>query len=255
LDENFGVAEWTDAKPLKPDTDCQGDQLAGCPYAPLDAACHFVVNSNNQTATFAVGMNKKPLVTGWKSISSSESHSCGIALDDQVYCWGSNTSGALGDGTSRNSSIPVAVDTSGVLSGKTATKLAVGTFHSCVIASDNQVYCWGSGNAGQLGNFSYKDNYAPVAVDTSGVLSGKAIIDISAGLYHTCAVTSENLVYSWGDGFNGQLGNGSNNDSPVPVAVDTSGVLSGKNVSAIAAGETHTCVIANSLMYCWGRKL
>ena len=90
-----------------------------------------------------------------------------------------------------------------------------------------------------------------MAVDTSGVLAGKTVTAISTGGSHTCAV-AEGRAYCWGSNYSGTLGNNSTVDSLVPVAVDTSGVLAGKTVTAISAGWNHTCVLADGRAYCWG---
>ncbi|MDB5167906.1 MAG: cell surface receptor domain protein, partial [Candidatus Saccharibacteria bacterium] len=198
------------------------------------------------------GQNFTP---GWKEISqitSGANHSCGI-YDSQAYCWGINTYGQLGNNTRNASSAPVAVDTSGVLSGKTIISVAAGVGHTCAVASDNQTYCWGYNAYGQLGNNSAVTSYKPVAVDTAGVLASKTVLSIATGGYHTCAVTSDNLMYCWGYNYYGALGNNSTTQSNVPVAVTTTGVLNGKTVTSITAGDYHTCAIASdSQAYCWG---
>ena len=74
---------------------------------------------------------------------------------------------------------------------------------------------------------------------------------ISAGSNHSCAI-ADGQAYCWGSGGDGRLGNNSETDSLVPVAVDTSGVLSGKTITAISAGERHTCAVADGRAYCWG---
>jgi prepilin-type N-terminal cleavage/methylation domain-containing protein len=189
-----------------------------------------------------------------KAISLGDSHTCVIASDDQVYCWGRNSNyGQLGNGTNTNSNIPVAVSTSGVLSGKTVKAISAGSDYTCVIASDNQAYCWGRGTGGQLGNGTNTNSNIPVAVSTSGVLSGKTIKAINSGDAQTCAIASDNLAYCWGIGTSGELGNGTNTNSNIPVAVSTSGVLSGKTIKAISVGWLFACAIASdNLAYCWG---
>ena len=97
---------------------------------------------------------------------------------------------------------------------------------------------------GQLGNNSTANSSVPVKVDTSGVLAGKTIKQISTGHYHTCAVASDDKMYCWGENNNGELGNGSTVDSRVPVAVNMTGVLAGKTIKQISTGPSyHTCVM------------
>src|SRR5690606_1462446 len=142
-----------------------------------------------------------------------------------------------------DSSIPVAVYASGVLSGKTVTDISVGDQYSCAVAN-GAAYCWGQNTSGSLGNNSTTTSYVPVAVYTGGALSGKTVTAVSAGLSHSCAVAN-GAAYCWGANIYGQLGIGATTASSVPVAVNTSGVLNGKTVTAISAGQTHTCAIAD----------
>jgi prepilin-type N-terminal cleavage/methylation domain-containing protein len=213
----------------------------------------YFLNVINGHQTIASGDCESFYAIAWKQISAGVYHTCAIASDDQVYCWGRNNDGQLGDNSTIDSSVPVAVDTSGALSGKTIKSISAGYYHTCAIASDDQAYCWGYNAYGALGNNSTTDSSVPVAVNTSGVLSSKNIISVSAGGAHTCAIASDNKAYCWGRNTYGRLGNNSTTDSSVPVAVYTSGVLSGKTITSVSAGGNHTCAIASdNQIYCWG---
>jgi alpha-tubulin suppressor-like RCC1 family protein len=214
-------------------------------------------NNSTTNSSTPVAVDTSGVLSGKtiNQISTSRHHTCVIASDNQAYCWGYNTYGQLGNNSTTDSSIPVAVNTSGVLNGKTIKSISNKFSHTCVIASDNQAYCWGYNGYGQLGNNSTTDSSIPVAVNTSGVLSGKTINQISANYVHTCAIASDNQAYCWGAGSNGRLGNNSTTNSSVPVAVYTSGVFSGKTINQISAGYYHTCAVASdNQAYCWGRN-
>jgi alpha-tubulin suppressor-like RCC1 family protein/type II secretory pathway pseudopilin PulG len=205
--------------------------------------------------THPVAVNTSGVLSGKTitAISAGQLHTCVIASDNNAYCWGANASGQLGNNSTTQSLVPVAVNTSGVLSGKTVKAIATGYNSTCVIASDNNAYCWGDNGTGELGNNSTTQSNVPVAVNTAGVLSGKTIKSIAINQYHTCAIASDNQAYCWGRGNSGELGNNASAESNVPVAVNTSGVLSGKTVTAIAVGRYHSCAIASdSRAYCWG---
>lgn len=190
------------------------------------------------------------------TVSLGYNNTCAVASDNNAYCWGVASSGQLGNNSITQSTVPVAVSTTGVLSGKTIQKLSTGANHSCVIASDNLAYCWGSGTNGRLGNNSTANSLVPVAVNTAGVLSGKTILQIATGSRHSCAIASDNLVYCWGRNTEGQLGDNTTSQRTTPVAVNTAGALSGKTILSISAGGDHTCVIASdNLVYCWGRNV
>jgi Fibronectin type III domain/Regulator of chromosome condensation (RCC1) repeat/Putative Ig domain len=183
-------------------------------------------------------------------ITGSAEATCALDSAGAAYCWGANIHGDLGDGSMTDSSVPVAVDTSGVLAGKTLTQITAGAFQTCALDSAGAAYCWGGNGSGQLGDGSTTDSSVPVAVDTSGVLAGKTLTQITTGVGATCALDSAGAVYCWGDDSNGQLGDGSTASSSVPVAVDTSGALAGKK---IAAGWGATCALDSAgAAYCWG---
>ncbi|MCL2451665.1 glycine-rich protein [Candidatus Saccharibacteria bacterium] len=195
-----------------------------------------------------------------KQIAAGNSHTCAIASDDTLYCWGSNTNGQLGDTTTNQHNVPTAVSSgnTGLIGGKTAKQITAGTLHTCAIASDDTVYCWGSNGSGRLGDNSLTQRPAPTAVSSgnTGLVGGKTAKQITAGDAHTCAVASDGMAYCWGLGDTGQLGNGYTNNSSIPITISSyinPGLLSGKTVQQITAGSNHTCAIASDgTTYCWG---
>ncbi len=224
------------------------------PGTPL-AAGNTVARLPQAGASFRVrvGMENKERFMSAKQSSAGFYHSCAIVLNDKAYCWGSNNNGQLGNGSTTSSRVPVAVNMSGVLAGKTIKQISVGEYHTCAVASDDKAYCWGSNNNGQLGNGSTTSSRVPVAVNMSGVLAGKTIKQISVEFSTNCVVASDNKTYCWGGNSNGQLGNDSLTNSNIPVAVNTSGVLAGKTIKQVNTGGFHTCALAiSSKMYCWG---
>lgn len=220
--------------------------------------------ADNTPATLAKTKNSFRVRVGIENNSSAFTsvstggfnHTCSIDSHGKPYCWGEGTYGALGRGSTASSSVPVAVDMSGVLSGKTIKQIAVGDWHTCAVASDGKAYCWGYGvTHAELGNGTMSQANSPVAVATNGVLSGKTVKRIAAGFDHNCAIASDDKVYCWGDNGNGQLGNGSTTQSNVPVAVSTTGALAGKTIKRIATGSDHACAVTtDNQVYCWGRN-
>jgi alpha-tubulin suppressor-like RCC1 family protein len=144
-----------------------------------------------------------------KNLSGSKGpsdHTCAIGFYGNLYCWGRGGDGQLGNGTYNNSFEPVRVNDGGALGEKTLKASAVGSGHTCAIASDGTLYCWGKNNYGQLGTGNTNGSPYPVAVDNSGALSGKTIFMVSAGYGHSCALASDFKTYCWGDNFYGQVG-------------------------------------------------
>jgi alpha-tubulin suppressor-like RCC1 family protein len=212
---------------------------------------------NNSTAesSVPVAVTTSGVLSGvvLTQISAGSSSACGLGSTGAAYCWGGNGSGQLGNNSTTQSPVPVAVTTSGVLSGKTLAQVAVGNNFACALDSTGAAYCWGHNGQGELGIGSTTDSHVPAAVTTSGVLSGRILTQITGGGTATCALDSTGAAYCWGDDVDGDLGNNSTTESNVPVAVTTSGVLSGKTLIQATAGVTFGCALdTTGAAYCWG---
>ena len=141
-------------------------------------------------------------------VARGSDHACAI-VSGQLYCWGASTGvGELGTGvTIVNEHTPVPVGATGVMASKTVTDISLQSSYSCAVAS-GEAFCWGSNTNGRLGDNSTTQRNAPVAVNTSGVLSGRTVTAIETGNNaHTCAV-ADGLAFCWGSNINGRLGNG-----------------------------------------------
>lgn len=189
----------------------------------------------------------------FKQISVAAFKVCGIASDDNAYCWGDNSGGQLGDGTSSmdHYSTAVAVNRSGTLAGKTIKQIATTELSACAIASDNKVYCWGFNDTGSSA-FAF-ENSSPVALDMSGALAGKTAKKIVAGGESSggsyCIIASDDNVYCWGNNNNGQFATGDQSQANSPVAA----ILAGKTIKDLSLGANHMCVIASDdKIYCAG---
>lgn len=172
-----------------------------------------------------------------------------------AYTWGYNDAGQLGTGGSgpaEYSTVPVAVVTDGVLAGKVVAAVGGGSNHSFALAN-GRVYTWGANGSGQLGNNSSTGNTTPVTVSTAGVLGTQTVTAVAGGGSYNLALAN-GKVYAWGNNFYGSLGNGTNTNSTVPVAVSTAGVLNGQTITAVTSGGTHGLVVANGQAFAWGNN-
>lgn len=174
-------------------------------------------------------------------VAAGGAHSCMLDTDGIVRCWGANSSGELGDGTTTDRRAPIIVTG---LPGIVA--VAAGAAHTCALDGAGNVHCWGTNLSGQLGDGTTTSSLTPVTVQ--GLTNVAAI---AAGREHTCALTSAGAVWCWGRNDDGQLGNAASTNSAAPVQV--SGL--DKSALAIAAGGAHTCARDNkSIVKCWGRN-
>ncbi|MCH8254525.1 MAG: hypothetical protein IID06_04175, partial [Gemmatimonadetes bacterium] len=130
------------------------------------------------------------------SIDAGILHTCAISFSGSVYCWGFNGTGQLGDGTTTLSTVPVKVS-----GGHTFASVAAGGGHSCAVTMDGTAYCWGHDRNGQLGNGTEEETLSMVPVLVGATLVFRSV---SAGLAHTCGVTTDNVAYCWGLNSSGQ---------------------------------------------------
>jgi alpha-tubulin suppressor-like RCC1 family protein len=181
------------------------------------------------------------------AVSAGKGHSCGLASNGAVYCWGRNSNGELGDGTTDNQLTPVQVQAPpGVTFAAVSVGGEPGGGHSCAVAATSgAVYCWGYNGNGQLGDNTTTDALAPVAATPP---SGVTFATVDAGDSHTCALTPVGAAYCWGANGSGQLGDGTTVDSLVPTPVQ-----GGFTFGTVSAGSVHTCAVTTTgAGYCWG---
>jgi len=222
------------------------------PYACGPTACKFTCTANTDCAAGNFcWLNACVKLT---DVSAGYKHTCARTTTGNLQCWGYNGNGQLGDNSTTDRLLPVAVmglSTSAEVGTATAAVVATGWDHTCALTTGGGVKCWGNNTWGQLGNSSTTESHVPVAV--SGLSSG--VVSIVAGNDNTCALTTGGGVQCWGYNVDGELGTTSTMMcagvpcSVVPVPV--SGLSSG--VTAITEGAAHACaVMTGGGVVCWG---
>ncbi|MBU1242755.1 hypothetical protein KKD52_01840 [Myxococcota bacterium] len=173
----------------------------------------------------------------WLAVDAGNNHTCAIAADHSLWCWGDNQYGQLGTGDITDSLVPVAV------SGMAANVIAVATGggHTCAIKTGNSLWCWGRNQYGQLGIGSTTDKLTPTLVPS------ESFATIRLGSFFSCGIKTNGTVACWGLNASGQVGLSDNNQhSPYTVGAVSGGL-------AVGCGGQHACAVNSSGNgYCWG---
>ena len=188
---------------------------------------------------------------GWAKQLSSFSYFatfvCAAQNDGLVSCWGHNSDGQLGDGSSTNRSQPVLVKNIDKVQ-----QVAAGYRHACAIRDAGKVACWGQNSFGQTGNgiASSTDVMAPVDTGLEGATS------VCAGYGHSCAVTQDGSVHCWGRSSQGTLGNGKTSTSSLDYVTKPAKVPGVAGAVEVGCGYDWTCArTSDGDVYCWGDSL
>jgi alpha-tubulin suppressor-like RCC1 family protein len=187
----------------------------------------------------------------FRQVETNFEHTCGVSYpDNQAYCWGRNFDGQLGNGTRTGpetgyygpySSKPVAVV--GTLAFR---QVSAGYYHTCGVTTDNRAFCWGLNKYGQIGDSTtvYR------RVKPTLVARAHQFRQVDAGGNTTCAVTTDDRAFCWGEGRQGQVGNGK-----VAFYFWPRAVAGGLSFSRVSAGLYHTCgETTGNRAYCWGNN-
>lgn len=303
LDANGAEQSWGSAPggigPLRPETNCKGavdfpgnryvfensklrttfevgDLEASTKSAALSAATAQISSTGRVEITNGSGtVLKTYTAVVKKSVTwpadidatrtvSGTNRTCAI-LSNNVWCWGKNNMGQLGDGTTSDSNIPVKVRSIGDMKYGKIIDIFTAQHHSCVLTqlgSNKKVYCWGSNENGQLGNGSSGvGNYSSVPVEVGGTLAGKDVTSIGGTGDVSCAIVS-GKIYCWGRNNMGQLGFG-NPGNPgfraTPVQINSGGhnrLPSNYFATKLATGgsrsQTMCTITTEKRAYCWG---
>ncbi|HWT85506.1 MAG TPA: hypothetical protein VN177_07015 [Myxococcales bacterium] len=232
-------------------------------------------DGSSGTASSGPTPRKVASLAGVVAIAAGSGHTC-AATATQLFCWGRNDFGQVGDGTNIGPRLAPTV----VLGVSAPSAIGLGELHTCALISSG-LSCWGANGAGQLGNGTITPSKTPSPVslsasflgvganhscagDNSGALScwganSQGQVDNSmqdqlspkgapsnaraavGGVGHTCAVTGQDMK-CWGLNDKEQLGGSGHEESDVHIS----------GVQAAAAGSKHTCALKNGGVYCWG---
>ena len=200
--------------------------------------------------TVAASLYPYTVGQGWDVIDAGHRSACGTKRTGGTHCWGLSWFGQLGIGTPQfdGYTSPQPVDDPERPLTPIFQKLAHGYGHVCGL-SGTSTHCWGLNDAGQVGDPVLVDNARQNHVAPYHVTSAPPLVNVTAGLYHTCGLTQEGNAFCWGANDLGQLGRGTTGgNDPTPTRV-----LTTLRFTSIDAGGWHTCAVAiDGTAHCWG---
>ena len=193
--------------------------------------------------TAAIGDEVVEAAVSWR-------HGCARRRNGDLWCWGANESGQVGNGSEASQPTPVRVI-------EDVASVVAGSRHSCALRSDSSVWCWGDNAAGQLGvDDNIGESLFPLPV--TSMSSGVADITSGPAATHTCAVKFDGTAWCWGDNQYGQLGRGNSGGeslAPVQVTNDANGADFG-DVTDMCTSKRSSCARkSDGTLWCWGYEL
>ncbi len=188
-------------------------------------------------------------------VDNGNEHTVALQCNGQVWAWGLNTNGQLGNNSTTQSSLPVQVrnlTNTGPLNN--VLGVAAGSNHSLAILCDGTVAAWGANTSGQLGDNSTTQRLFPVLVQ--GLPVGVRAVSVMAGDLHSMALLEDGTVWAWGENSSDQLGDGTGADQLTAVqVVGVGGVGFLTGVVAIETGEAFSlALMSDGTMRGWGKN-
>jgi LPXTG-motif cell wall-anchored protein len=186
-----------------------------------------------------------PAGTTATAIAAGAGHSLALTSDGEVFAWGDNDLGQIGDGTTTERTTPVQI---ALPDGATANMIAGGDDHSLALTAEGELLAWGYNGSGQLGDGTTTNRTSPVSVHLPAGTE-VAAIDGASG-FQSFAITADGELLAWGDNSYGQIGDGTNTRRTEPVSVH---LPDGTTVTAVDSGDDHVIALtSDGAVYGWG---
>lgn len=191
-------------------------------------------------------------------ISLGVYHSSALTSMGRLFTWGNNSFGQLGNGTTTSSSLPIDITNYlGLANGVFISSISLGFNYSSAITSDGRLLIWGRNDHGQIGNGTTGIVMnAQDITDNFNLLADEVISEVSLGLYHSSALTSNGRLFTWGDNFFGQLGDGTKITRYSPVEITSNlNLNNGEFVIQTATGFYHSSILtSDGRIFTWGNN-
>ncbi|MCL2411723.1 MAG: hypothetical protein FWC97_08785 [Treponema sp.] len=180
--------------------------------------------------------------TRFKAIAASSGvfslHSLAIDVHGNLWAWGSNTEGQLGDGTTTNRHIPVQIQ-----QGTTFVTIFAGNNHSLAMDDKGNLWAWGSNIGGQLGDGTTTNRHISMKIKTVAVF-----ISATAGWHNNLAIDVHGNLWAWGSNAEGQLGDGTITDRHIPVLTNRSDI----RFATISTSRHSLAIDTQGRLWSWG---
>jgi len=181
------------------------------------------------------------------AVSAGNYYTLAIDNGNNLWAWGQNSSGQLGDGSTTRKTLPVKVMSDPSTEFTNVKAVSAGEDHTVAVKQDGTVWAWGSNNSGKLGDDTTTDSQFPVKVHGEGGVGNLVdVIAVSAGWWHTVAVKEDGTIWAWGSNYYGQLGDGTKTTYRYPVKI-------GDKWAKVSAGYYYTVAIKrDKILWAWG---
>ena len=183
------------------------------------------------------------------SIACGSNHTIALDNNGNLYAWGKNIFGQLGDGTNVFKNTPILINRA--IINNTIVSITCGGSHTIALDNTGKVYIWGYNRNGEFGDGTNVDKNIPTLIN-NGDIANKVIVSILGGYNHTIAIDNTGKLYSWGYNGKGQVGNGNTTNQYNPILINT-GDIANKLIVYIACGQFYTMALDNTgKLYAWG---
>ena len=173
----------------------------------------------------------------YTKVAGGLSHTLAIDSEGNLWAWGDNRYGQLGDGTITDKIVPMQIK-----QGTKFKEISAGNFYSLAIDSEGNLWTWGSNDSGRLGDGTTTQRISPVQIK-----SGTKFKEISAGIEHSLAIDSEGNLWAWGNNMYGQLGDGTTTQKISPVQIK-----SGTKFTQISGANHSLAIDEEGNLWTWG---
>jgi len=208
--------------------------------ASLTAAFGWGNLINGQVAFFPFGPFSVISSNPWRFVGGGQVGTCGIDVLGALWCWGSNNSGQVGDGTTIDRWVPTHIGTATDWSS-----VVGGSNYTCGLRANGTIWCWGANYQGQFGDGTTNGSFVPKQV--SGFQDWR---DLSSGENNTCGIREGGTIWCWGANNSGQLGDGTTVQKLIPTQVGTEG-----GWTKVRCARYHTCALkSDKSLWCWGNN-